>query len=314
MPHKVPKLLIVRWSYQVGLGTAISITRTPLGSVNGNFFMTSSGVKAIVTLFDQDNTRRLVSCFCLMHSLAINYLSSPTIYCQKLPACCEWRCKLIGVVAKLVGDSKAGADVSDLGETGRTLSVVHRIGRRIRRQYCHVVNPLTSWASVVNVLRSVPSKERCSMEYRIASQLSLVLRSQYHQLPNGLCHCDLFADNLILRNTSHHYTARLTGCLDFYFSGQERLLRDVGVVIIASCLKYEVLVSAKVMVLSHSYQTIRPLTLREKRLFTKVTEVSSFRFWVVRLLKFYKMKTLSLLNTYDPAVLSQWDVVLNTSS
>lgn len=301
MPRKVPRLLVVRWVSWWNLGTANTISRTPLGSVNVNYFLATPQVQSVVTFFIQRGGCRLVSCFCLMRLLASNQLPTPILHSISSLTILGWRGELISAVTKLTGTDKTTVIAKDLEEVGRTLAAAHLVGWRASYHHFQTNDVSGIRSNIASDPSDPAAQEKHTSETRLASLLFLTSLRQFAKLGDGMCHCDLFVDNLTFRNTSNHFVSRLTGCLDFYFSGKEKLLIDVGIMTVASCQRVGILEVGKVATLLHAYQTIRPFSLREKKFLVRATGGSSFRFWALRLVRFHQLKILSLLNTYDPS-------------
>jgi homoserine kinase type II len=303
MSYKILGFLVVRWVISSRLGMLITIRRTPLGSVNANFFLTTSQTESVMTFFLQKGISLLASCFCLMQFLATNHLPSPVLYCFEGPTSLVWKHTLISIVTKLVGSDEVSLGIRGMVDVGRILAAVHLVALKGRLFYSQTNDAPLMQLCVQNSIGHLPMRERGLLELRFTNLLFKTELGHLGRMRGGLCHCDLFSDNLTFKGLISHHMNRLVGCLDFYFSGLEAFIIDVGVAVIASALRWGRLNKTKAGVLLHSYQTLRPFNLKERRFWRAALQLSSFKFWALRLFRFYRLKMLGLSNTYDPKIL-----------
>ncbi|AGO28217.1 homoserine kinase [Candidatus Tremblaya phenacola PAVE] len=303
MAYKILGFLVVRWVINSRLGTLANIMRTPLGSVNANFFLETTQTESVITFFLQEDIFQLTSCFCLMQFLTTNQLPSPILYCYDVMTSAVWKHNLVSIVTKLVGSDEVGVGIKGMRDVGRMLSAVHLVGLKGRLFHSQTNDATLIQFNVQNSIQHLPMRERCALELKFTNLLFQTELGLKEKMRSGLCHCDLFSDNLTFKSMASRLTNRLVGCLDFYFSGLEAFIIDIGIAAVASALGGGRLLKTKAGGLLHSYQTVRPFGLRERRFWKAALQLSSFKFWALRLFRFYKLKTLGLLNTYDPKIL-----------
>ena len=289
------------------LGGCLKVLRTTLGSININQFVFTSRANAIITVFPGCCSRKQTSCYHTMYYLATNSVSVPILCQQPAPISFHHKNNPVAVATRLLGTIPSGAG-QEHTEVGRGLGMIHLVGTRSRYYSKHLYGMEWIIRKCHEIIESVPTKRRSLLEFNFSFCLSTVLLQKHRQLMAATCHCDLFTDNTIFKTTSHLINSRMTGCLDFYFSGHESLLFDVGVMINAWCLAPQKPCPKRSVEFLHSYQLVRPLTKRERRGIKGMVRLSAFRFWLLRAHGFYKLKA-SAPASHDP---SKLEVVLES--
>ena len=130
----------------------------------------------------------------------------------------------------------------------------------------------------------------------ILLHLSLAWKSYDSLLPKGICHNDLFPDNVFWNSEG-----RICGLLDFYFTALDFYIYDIAICINAWCFyknpqgQYR-LNPLKKESLIEGYQTVRPLIPKEKKVLKDMLVASSLRFFLSRIYDKHHKKT----NLKDP--------------
>jgi homoserine kinase type II len=132
-------------------------------------------------------------------------------------------------------------------------------------------------------------------------QAAFFRSSDYAQLPEGPCHCDLFRDNVLFAHPSANET-RLGGFFDFYFAGCDKWLFDIAVTVNDWCvdLSSGKLDPARVDAMLRAYQTVRPFTPAEERHWNDMLRAGALRFWVSRLYDLHRPREAEMLKAHDP--------------
>ena len=97
-------------------------------------------------------------------------------------------------------------------------------------------------------------------------------------------------------------TARLSGFYDFYFAGVDTLLFDLAVAVNDWCvhLPDASTDSARSQAFLAAYNTVRPLTVHERRLLPDALRAAALRFWISRLWDWHLPRQASMLQAHDP--------------
>ncbi|KAH0998349.1 phosphotransferase [Candidatus Tremblaya phenacola] len=299
---RVPNAVLTGWSNKYMLGALEKLTETKLGTENSNFFLTTVLRNLIVTIFENVENHELPFYLCFMYFLSVNGVPAPILNSnvEEIPVV-QWNGKPVAITLKLIGITQEEPGNPHMLETGRALATLHHISKKHTffnaRAYSisWVKDKISSYACIV------PFGKRYVFEYRASMQLFYFLAVGYKRLDDGACHGDLFKDNVTFEQLFHMHSQRLSGCFDFYFSGQEKLLVDVAIALNTWCTCSNGILNVYDTVkLMHSYQVIKPLKLREKKKLLVTLEVMAFRFWLSRVGGFYRKKITDAMNPYDP--------------
>jgi homoserine kinase type II len=114
-----------------------------------------------------------------------------------------------------------------------------------------------------------------------------------NNLPKGIIHGDLFADNVKFKGN------RLVGVVDFDAACRGKLIYDLATAVNALCFigdrykidRFEALISG--------YESLRPLSLPEWDSFPNELRFSALRFTVTRIKDFYLRKTDDTQRIYE---------------
>jgi homoserine kinase type II len=99
----------------------------------------------------------------------------------------------------------------------------------------------------------------------------------YSQLPMGICHMDLFIDNVLFAGD------QLTGLLDFYFACTNYYLLDLAVAMCAWSISSTGINKAHAEHLLVAYQAERALTAAELPHLPNMQRYAALHFWLTRL-------------------------------
>ncbi len=120
------------------------------------------------------------------------------------------------------------------------------------------------------------------------------------QLPTGITHGDLFHDNALFDGN------RLTGIIDFYNACTDLFLYDLAVLVNDWCSKPDcTLDESRVQAVLAGYESVRVLTLAEKKYWKKMLAYAALRFWLSRLENWYFPAANSTVKQKDPEPMRQ---------
>ena len=95
----------------------------------------------------------------------------------------------------------------------------------------------------------------------------------------------------------------LGGVIDFYFAGVDTFLFDLAVTANDWCIDLSTgeLKEEQTHALLEGYQSVRPLTVAECRLWPDALRAAALRFWTSRLYDYYMPRDAEVLNIKDPS-------------
>ena len=112
----------------------------------------------------------------------------------------------------------------------------------------------------------------------LAAELDYLEANWPNSLPNGVCHADLFPDNVFFRHE------KLSGIIDFYFACNDFLAYDVSICLNAWCFERDGSFNVtKAKLLLSSYRKARPFSAEELDALPLLARGNATRFLLTRL-------------------------------
>ncbi|EGE20052.1 homoserine kinase [Moraxella catarrhalis BC7] len=192
--------------------------------------------------------------------------------------------KAILIVPKLSGSHPVLTDVAMCHEMGKALATLHDALTTLQPSEDYGV-PLYDWTRV-------KERETAYMptdEARLMNDIWTAYANLPDDLPKGLCHLDMFADNTLWDFTGD--TPKLTGLLDFTEVSVEHYLMDIAITINDFCTTWGNANDGesvnfntnKMTAFIDGYASVRPLTDNEKTALPVMLAYSATIFWLLRL-------------------------------
>jgi homoserine kinase type II len=171
-----------------------------------------------------------------------------------------------------------------LSALGHMLANLHLIGRTYKKGIDNRFGFTRILAIYRDVRRQLPSHLKNIVRV-LDDEFSYLENYLDNNLPKGIIHGDLFADNVKFKGN------RLTGVLDFEAACRGKLIYDLATAVNALCFcedryridRFEALISG--------YESLRPLSLPEWDSFPNELRFSALRFTVTRVKDFYLRNT-----------------------
>jgi homoserine kinase type II len=114
-------------------------------------------------------------------------------------------------------------------------------------------------------------------------------------LPQGIIHADLFPDNVFFLGDA------LSGVIDFYFACNDALIYDVAVALNAWCFETDHSFNiTKGHALLKGYQSVRPISPREREVLPLLARGSALRFLLTRAYDWLHTPKDALVKPHDP--------------
>src|SRR3982751_3457291 len=208
------------WLRNYSVGALVALEPIKAGIENSNFFVTTTQGRYVLTLFERLPAEELPFYLDLMAHLARHGIPSPAPiadladnYLQHLNG------KPAALVTRLPGRSLEQPGEGECAELGALLARMHLAGRSYP---AYLENPRGPkwWRFAAQAVAPFLEREGSALLQR---ELAFHGEQRFPDLPRGPVHADLFRDNALFEK------GRISGVIDFYFSGVDCLLYDLAV-------------------------------------------------------------------------------------
>ncbi|MDG4867815.1 homoserine kinase [Guyparkeria sp. 1SP6A2] len=245
------------------------------GIENTNYFVTTTGGRFVLTLFENHTADELPFFLDLMAYLAEHGIPTahpvPTRHGHYLT---ELNDRPAALVQRLSGASLDHPDPAACAEIGRTLARFHSVSSDFP-EYRAPDRDL-GWAEQVagEIEAALDDEERDLLFDELAFQ-----RGQSRDaLPRGAIHADLFRDNALFDD------GELTGIIDWYYACTDAFAYDLAVTLNDWCVDEQGRsLPAERDALLSAYLAERPFTPAETRAWSGLLRAAALRFWLSRL-------------------------------
>ena len=268
------------------------------GIENTNYLLKTKKEKFILTIFEKRVSKKDIPFFMkLMDNLNQSRISCPKPlkdknenYLMKL------KNKTACVVSFLKGKDKQILNMNNCYQVGKIISQMHSITKKLkfsRKNSMGIknLNPL---------LKSIKfkSKKNSNLEKFLTKNLSNIKKSWPSKLPSGIIHGDLFVDNIFFNKN------KLSGVIDFYFAANDFFMYEIAICINALCFdkknnKFKIN-KQKVKNLIKGYESVRKITINEKKSLNILCRGAAIRYLLTRLYDYSNTPKTALIQIKDP--------------
>ena len=281
------------WLGNYSVGALVSCEPVKAGIENSNYFVTTSQGRYVLTLFERLPAEELPFYLDLMAHLARHGIPCPAPiadlqdrYLQHLNG------KPAALVTRLPGRSLDKPGERECGELGALLGRMHLAARSYP---AYLENPRGPkwWRIAAKEVLPFLKKDQASL---LESELQFQSAQRFPDLPRGPVHADLFRDNTLFEK------GRISGVIDFYFAGVDRLLYDIAVCANDWCLAEggAGLDATRARALLAGCQGVRPFTPLEHVAWPAMLRAAALRFWLSRLHDYHLPRPGMLVHAHDP--------------
>ena len=268
------------------------------GIENTNYLLKTKNRKYILTIFEKRVSNKELPFFMrLMEILNSSKINCPRPikkkdgnYLFKL------KNKNACIVSFLEGRDKKILNIKNCYDVGKIIARMHLITKNIKifRKNSMGINNLNP------LLKSIRFKKRetHNLEKFLEINLKDIKKKWPKILPNGIIHGDLFIDNIFFKKN------KLLGILDFYFAANEYLIYEIAICINALCFDKKgtkfIINKKKVKNLIKGYESIRKITLKEKKSLNVLCRGAAIRYLLTRLYDYSNTPKTALIKIKDP--------------
>jgi homoserine kinase type II len=142
------------------------------------------------------------------------------------------------------------------------------------------------------------SKKNSNLEKFLIQNLSNIKKNWPSKLPSGIIHGDLFIDNIFFNKD------KLSGVIDFYFAANDFFMYEIAICINALCFdkkrnKFKIN-KQKVKNLIKGYESVRKITIKEKKSLNILCRGAAIRYLLTRLYDYSNTPKTALIQIKDP--------------
>ncbi|MFK7866383.1 MAG: homoserine kinase [Alphaproteobacteria bacterium] len=293
---------------QYDIGTLISAKGIAEGVENSNYLITTQHQDAqsnyILTLFEKRvNPDDLPFFLGLMQHLAQKNIPCPQpILDQNNVMLKTLAGRKAVIVSFLNGLCKRQPKKQHCAQLGEHLAQMHLSCADFKLRLDNKQNPET-WRKLTDLCSPKADNVKAGLSSVITNEMDHLMRAwphdkaQHPTLSHGICHADLFPDNVFFIGD------QLSGFIDFYFACNDYHAYDLAICLNSWCFEKDYSFNLTLArALLDGYQKIRPLTQDEKAFFPLFARGAAFRFLMTRLYDWINHPPNALVTPHDPLI------------
>jgi homoserine kinase type II len=278
------------------IGTLLSYRGIAEGVENSNFMLHTSAGQFILTLYEKRvNAGDLPFFLGIMDHLASKGISCPLpVHRRDGSIISQLADRPAAIVTFLEGMWMRRPMVAHCRAVGAALAAIHVAGEGFNLTRKNALS-VGGWRPLWEAAK--PRAD--SVEPGLASEIEADLRDMEANwpggLPSGICHADLFPDNVFFLGD------KLSGLIDFYFACNDLFAYDLSVCLNAWCFEKDNAYNlTKGSALLAGYQSMRKLTEAEIAALPLLARGSALRFMLTRLYDWLNTPAGALVVKKDP--------------
>ena len=278
------------------IGGLLSYKGIAEGVENSNFLMHTDTGSYILTLYEKRvNPDDLPFFLGLMDHLAARGISCPLPVHRKDG-------KIIGqlagrpaaIVTFLEGMWMRRPTVAHCRAVGAALAAMHLAGDGFAIERANALS-VHGWRPLWEAAKPRADSIEPGLAAEVEADLQDLEKHWPSALPSGVCHADLFPDNVFFLGD------RLSGLIDFYFACNDLFAYDLSVCLNAWCFEKDNAFNlTKGSALLAGYQSVRPLSDAEANALPLLARGSALRFMLTRLYDWLNTPAGALVVKKDP--------------
>lgn len=281
------------WLRSYEVGELLDLQGISAGIENTNYFVTTSGGRWVLTLFEKLSAAELPFYLKLMaHLSRLGVPSACPVADRQGRLLGQLNGKPAALVLRLDGRDITEPSVAQCAAVGTVLAQLHLAGQSYPGR---MGNPRGAswWTAVLPEIEPfMPADDAALLRDEIAWQA----RTDRGGLPHGAIHADLFRDNVLFDGDL------VAGVIDFYFACTDALLYDLAITANDWCVNADGRFDGpRLRALADAYAALRPFTAAEQSAWPAMLRAGALRFWVSRLYDFHLPRAGELTHAKDPA-------------
>ncbi len=268
------------------------------GIENTNYLLKSKNKKFILTIFEKRVLKREIPFFMKL----MDQLSDLNVNCPKPLRNQDgnYLIKLKGkqacIVTFLNGKDKKKLNNKNCFDIGKMIAQMHLSTRKIKLYRKNSMG-IKNLKPLLNSIK-FKSKKFTNLEKFLKINFKNIKNKWPKNLPKGIIHGDLFIDNIFFKNN------KPSGMIDFYFAANDYYMYEIAICVNALCFdknktKFSINKN-KVKNLIKGYESIKKISLREKKLLNILCRGAAMRYFLTRLYDYTNTPKTALIKIKDP--------------
>ena len=278
------------------IGDVLSCKGIAEGVENTNYLLHTDTGSFILTLYEKRvEPAALPFYLSLMAHLADNGILCPTPVEGRDGSALRTLCgRPAAIVTFLEGMWPRRIQVAHCAQVGSALAKMHLAAASFEQKNSNALS-IKQWRPLFVSCRERSNEVSGEIADIIEAELSHLEANWPSSLPTGICHADLFPDNVFF------IAGQLSGMIDFYFACNDQLAYDVATCLNAWCFERDMsfnITKARHM-LSH-YRDVRAVSSQELEALPLLARGSALRFMLTRLYDWLNQPEGALVRPKNP--------------
>jgi homoserine kinase type II len=285
------------WLARYSVGGLVELAPIASGIENTNYFVTTSGGRYVLTLYERLPAAELPFYLNLMAHLARAGTAVPAPVPDRTGALFSLlNGKPAGLIDRVEGAPVLAPGVDECAAVGAALGRLHVASRGYRARLTNRRGP-GWWRQAARAVKPFLAEEQNAL---LAAELRHQTGFGKGTMPRGAVHGDLFCDNVLFDGD------RVAGIIDFAFAATDFLAYDLAIAVNDWCIVRDgaeagALEPARVGAFIGAYERQRPLTGEERDHWPSLLRAAALRFWLSRLYDLHLPRPGELVHAHDPS-------------
>ena len=287
----------------------ISFKGIKQGIENTNYILRTKNEKFILTIFEKRVSKKELPFFMKL----MDQLNNSKINCPKPLKNNEGnyliklKNKSACIVSFLKGKDKKILNYKNCYDVGKTIAEMHSSTKKIKLYRKNSMG-IKNLNPLLNSIK-FQSKKFINIEKFLKINFVDIKNNWPKKLPSGIIHGDLFIDNIFFKKN------KISGIIDFYFAANDYFMYEIAICINALCFDKKnpqfKLNKKKVKNLIKGYESIRKISLKEKKSLNILCRAAAMRYFLTRLYDYTNTPKTALIKIKDPREYYQKLIVHN---
>ncbi len=287
----------------------ISFKGIKQGIENTNYLLRTKNEKFILTIFEKRVSKKELPFFMKL----MDQLNNSKINCPKPLRNNEGnyliklKNKSACIVSFLKGKDKKILNYKNCYDVGKIIAEMHSSTKKIKLYRKNSMG-IKNLNPLLNNIK-FKSKKFTNIEKFLRINFLDIKNKWPKKLPSGIIHGDLFIDNIFFKKN------KISGIIDFYFAANDYFMYEIAICINALCFDKKNLQfrlnKKKVKNFIKGYESIRKISLKEKKSLNILCRAAAMRYFLTRLYDYTNTPKTALIKIKDPREYYQKLIVHN---